>query len=183
MATNEHQQLSTLLQLYQKNLYTLQEQAAAFGALNVPLALINQIDAEQAKIDRLQEKLSATVDSDSSPSSLNAVQTITAVMAKHEPRVIPRELYASFADRFALISVSQRRILLWIEEITQKQVAVTQSAIEDYLSKKYSKSEVYYRLEQLYLLGFLDRKPGGYDSRGLPRYEYSLSFEYRQERA
>lgn len=182
MTSSEHQQLHTLLQLYQKNLYTLQQQAAAYGALGVPLILANQLDAEQVKIGQIQEKLAIITAPDSSPSSLNATQTITTTPVDHSPRIVPRELYASFADRFALISASQRRLLLWLEEMTQQQAAVTQGAIEEYLSKRYEKSEVYYRLEQLYLLGFLDRKPAGYDTRGLPRYEYTLSPPYQQER-
>jgi len=44
----------------------------------------------------------------------------------------------------------------------------------------WSKTETYYRPEQLWLLGFLEKEEIGKTLNDLPRYIYSLSSEYRK---
>jgi len=46
--------------------------------------------------------------------------------------------------------------------------------------KEFAPSELYYRLEQLLLLGFLEKEQSGF-IRGYPRFTYRLSSEYRKQ--
>jgi hypothetical protein len=53
----EQAHLEQLLDKHQRNLYKLREQAAIYGAGEVPLRLLNQIESEEREICRLQAQL------------------------------------------------------------------------------------------------------------------------------
>jgi hypothetical protein len=53
----EQTHLEQLLDKHQRNLYKLREQAAIYGAGEVPLRLLNQIESEEREIYRLQAQL------------------------------------------------------------------------------------------------------------------------------
>lgn len=60
-------------------------------------------------------------------------------------------------------------------------VSVPQERLEQ-LFANYATGEIYYRLEQLYLLGFLDKQRVHDDDQGRERYMYRLSAAYTQAR-
>ncbi|TFI55580.1 hypothetical protein BLD44_003325 [Mastigocladus laminosus UU774] len=80
--------------------------------------------------------------------------------------------------RDKLLSRSQKQILGFIEE---KTINNDHGIQQDTFEQKYnniSKTETYYRLEQLWLLGFLEKEEIGKSLSDLPRYMYRLSPEY-----
>ncbi len=58
-------------------------------------------------------------------------------------------------------------------------IETTTSMVEEAF-KEFAPSELYYRLEQLLLLGFLEKEQSGF-IRGYPRFTYRLSSEYRKQ--
>ncbi len=56
-AVTERTHLEQLLNIHWHNLYRLREQAAIYGAGEVPLRLLNQIESEEREIQRLQAQL------------------------------------------------------------------------------------------------------------------------------
>lgn len=182
MSDNTRQHLETLIQLHQSNLQRLEIQAAGHGTIDIPLHLGNQIDAEKQEILRLQSQLSALKGPGNSLIASPQSHGQQPIASFSSPPVIPEELQYSFADRFAYISASQRSLLMFIEQKLKQTPFVTQDALEEHLSRR-DKSEIYYRIEQLYLLGFLDRQLHEYTTSGVPRYRYSLSAAYQAERS
>ncbi|WP_315791589.1 hypothetical protein [Fischerella sp. JS2] len=84
------------------------------------------------------------------------------------------------ARRDKLLSRAQKQILGFIEE---KTINNNHGIQQDIFEQKYnhrSKTETYYRLEQLWLLGFIEKEEIGKALNDLPRYIYRLSPEYRK---
>ena len=54
---DEREALQKELEAHQRNLHQLKLQAANYGAPDVPLRLLNQIEDEQRTVDELREKL------------------------------------------------------------------------------------------------------------------------------
>ncbi len=93
---------------------------------------------------------------------------------------IPGELTKNFTSRRISISQSQARFLRFAEFEGHSGSPVSQDRFEDKFNQ-YSKSEIYYRLEHLRLLGFLEKDAIGTDSHGFARFTYRLSPAYRDE--
>jgi hypothetical protein len=93
---------------------------------------------------------------------------------------VPDELTRSFTARRAGLTGSQTRILVFIEQEGFRQRFVSQDTIETKFDK-YGKSEIFYRLEQLRFLGFLERQRVGRDESGYDRFTYRLSAGYQKE--
>lgn len=94
---------------------------------------------------------------------------------------IPNELRMSlFERRDKLLSNTQREILDFIERRTlSNNKGLTQEAFEQQWTNR-NPSETYYRLEQLCLLGFLEKEEVGQSPNGIPRFIYRLSANYEQ---
>lgn len=94
---------------------------------------------------------------------------------------IPEDLKISLSERRVnLASKMQGEILHFIQYTMEKdsQGRVEQKTIANQFNKP--DSEIYYRLEQLRLLGFLKKEAMGTFSNGYTRWGYSLSVEYRE---
>lgn len=94
---------------------------------------------------------------------------------------IPEDLKISLSERRVnLASKRQGEILHFIQYTREKdsQGRVDQKTIANNFHT--SDSEIYYRLEQLRLLGFLKKEAIGTFSNGSTRWGYSLSSEYRE---
>jgi hypothetical protein len=85
-------------------------------------------------------------------------------------------LPASFFVRKALISKTQKELLEYIE----RKNSVQRNAIQKEFSS-ISSSELFYRLEQLRLLGFIEQGPIGKASDTISTQMYRLSKSYRKE--
>lgn len=96
------------------------------------------------------------------------------------PLSLRKELGLSFLVRkHRLGSGRQEDILDFIEKETSLHQLVSQDMVEEAF-KEFAPSELYYRLEQLLLLGFLEKEQSGF-IRGYPRFTYRLSSEYRKQ--
>jgi hypothetical protein len=96
------------------------------------------------------------------------------------PLSLRKELGLSFLVRkHRLGSGRQKDILDYIEKETSLHQLVSQDMVEEAF-KEFAPSELYYRLEQLLLLGFLEKEQSGF-IRGYPRFTYRLSSEYRKQ--
>ncbi|WP_236556919.1 hypothetical protein [Calothrix sp. PCC 7507] len=85
-----------------------------------------------------------------------------------------------FERRDKLLSITQKEILNFIEEKTTNNIrGLQQDALEQKFSRR-NPSETFYRLEQLYLLGFLEKTEVTNTPEGIPRYIYRLSSDYQQ---
>jgi hypothetical protein len=84
----------------------------------------------------------------------------------------------NFAAKLREIGHTQQRILDFIVQGTKTISHVRQSEIESSFSGV--PTHVYYRLEQLRLLGFLDRVPNGHIN-NVPTFAWTLSERYRNE--
>ena len=106
---------------------------------------------------------------------------LTSVSINEETKgfdgAIPGELRLDFKDRKALIGNSQGRLLDYIAAHSKDRSYASQGDLETAFPK-YKKSELFYRLEQLRLLGFLDREKLGQEEP--PRFVYRLSSQYHK---
>lgn len=89
---------------------------------------------------------------------------------------------ATVGDRSVLVrdnlTESQQRLLSIVERLTARQIDVLQEDVEKQFEA--SQSELYYRLEQLRLMGFIERNLiAGYSQQ--PQYGYRLSDRYSQQ--
>jgi hypothetical protein len=94
----------------------------------------------------------------------------------------PEELTWEFTARRGSISGSQKKLLGFIEGFGPRHGFVRQGSIEAEFPQ-FSKGELYYRLEQLRLLCFLEKAKMGQDHNGFDYFSYSLSADYRAEMA
>lgn len=104
--------------------------------------------------------------------------------AGSEPDTIPDELRQSFADRETFLTTRQRMILDFLYQETARSETISQDHIEGSFAEIPVK-ELYFRLEQLRLLGFLQRQKAGFvvvETARRDRYAYRLSPSYEQDR-
>lgn len=84
-----------------------------------------------------------------------------------------------FERRDKLLSTTQKDILSFIEAKTaNNDRGLQQEAFEDKWRNR-SRSETYYRLEQLCLLGFIEKEEIANSPEGIPRFIYRLSSDYQ----
>lgn len=69
LSDEERVHVERLLKIYQRNLQTLETQAASFGDANVPVGIVNQISDTRDKIAELQAKLGPPEAAPASPAS------------------------------------------------------------------------------------------------------------------
>jgi hypothetical protein len=93
---------------------------------------------------------------------------------------VPTELLKPFVARVNNLTEPQRRILSYIDREGAGHNLVSQDMLETKFNQ-YNKGEIYYRLEQLYLLGLVEKQRVGQTERGIERYTYRLSSAYRQQ--
>lgn len=93
---------------------------------------------------------------------------------------LPQELSQSYLQRKAGLTPSQSNLLYFIERAFHDHDAVSQDEIEAQFQDM-TKSEVYYRVEHLRLLGFLEKRPAGADKHRFGRFSYQLSASYKKE--
>ncbi|GBE92673.1 hypothetical protein [Nostoc cycadae] len=96
-------------------------------------------------------------------------------------KAIPNEFRMSlFERRDKLLSTTQKDILSFIEaKTTNNNRGLQQEAFEQKWTNR-SRSETYYRLEQLCLLGFVEKEEVAKSPEGIPRFIYRLSSNYQQ---
>ena len=92
---------------------------------------------------------------------------------------LPPDHKLNFSARRAAIGNVQNQLLTHITE----RVLMGKYISQDTLEKSFAipKKELFYRLEHLRLLGFIERQQIGEADDGLPRYSYSLNEHYRKE--
>ncbi|NMG07630.1 hypothetical protein [Brasilonema sp. UFV-L1] len=95
--------------------------------------------------------------------------------------VIPKELKKTFYERENSLSPTQQQILNFIKRRNRNSNSSIQQEILEQEFKGRSGAEIFFRLEQLYLLGFLEKQENGTSSNGIPRFIYRLSSKYRKE--
>lgn len=97
------------------------------------------------------------------------------------PENIRNELSLPFLVRRDKQSEDQREILDFIERRTAAGGSVSQKELEDQFAKHVGRY-VYWRLEVLQYLGFLQKVDTGEKHGDKPRFSYKLSSEYKKER-
>lgn len=98
----------------------------------------------------------------------------------HKGTPIPEELKANFITRRVSLSEQQGRILVFVEKVCYPTYYASQDQIEAQFNQ-YSQGELFYRLEHLRLLGFIERQKIGNNSDDSDRYAYLLSAAYKKE--
>jgi hypothetical protein len=93
---------------------------------------------------------------------------------------IPEDYKLSFMERRVTLSGNQGAILSFIEVRSYPDRYVSQDSIESEFSK-YSKVELFYRLEHLRLLGFIEKQGVGEKEKEVPQFVYRLSPEYHRK--
>jgi len=93
---------------------------------------------------------------------------------------LPDDLKLNFTARRASLSEKQGRLLYLVEYEGHSGDYVSQDTLQEQFNE-YSLGELFYRLEQLRLLGFLERQTVGQNKDHTDRYSYSLSTTYRLE--
>jgi hypothetical protein len=158
MDANEIVYLRNLIDQHKQRLRALELKAAFFGA-NVPAEILLEKSDIENKITDLEQKLGTIPYQDVAPE-------------------IPPELTAGFALRYNRLSTSLKDILAFIQNEGSNTAHVTHDIIRARFSK-YSPSELFYRLEYLYLLSFLEKhlldRSNRYES-----LSYSLSAGYKR---
>jgi hypothetical protein len=97
-----------------------------------------------------------------------------------EAPVIPEELKQNFAARMDSLSDAQTELLAFIRREGAGRKFVSQDTVEARFIQK-GQAELYYRLEHLRLLGFLDRQRFGKNEQGYDRFAYRISDAYIKE--
>lgn len=90
------------------------------------------------------------------------------------PKYLQKELEFDFGRRRDRLSEDQKQIIKWIEEQSVSLSSVPQKTLEDEF--RHRLKSVYWRLEVLCYLGFLEKEKTDY--RNTPRYNYRLSGDY-----
>lgn len=98
------------------------------------------------------------------------------------PENIRQELSLPFVVRRDKQSEGQREILDFIERHTAVAESVSQTKLEEQFAR-HAGRHVYWRLEVLRYLGFLEKVDTGERHGNKPRFSYRLSTEYRNERS
>ncbi len=98
------------------------------------------------------------------------------------PGNIRNELSLPFLVRRDKQSEGQRELLDFIEQRTAVGGSVSQTKLEERFTK-HSGRYVYWRLEVLRYLGFLEKMDTGEKHSDKPRFSYKLSTEYKKERS
>ena len=93
----------------------------------------------------------------------------------------PKELTYNLHERYIRLSIGQKRILALIERQPFDNSVVSQAELENNF-KEYTGGEIYYRLEQLYLLGFIEKQQSYRTEQGVYKFIYSISSAYRKIR-
>jgi hypothetical protein len=104
--------------------------------------------------------------------------------ASQATALLPTEVTATFAERETNVSPRQREILDAIFYSTPGMDSIGQEEIEQQFPG-IARTELYYRIEQLRLLGFVQRERAGYTGEGasrIARYIYCLTAAYQEER-
>ncbi len=94
--------------------------------------------------------------------------------------VTPEELRQSFAARVDALTEPQRQLLSFVRREGLGRRFVSQDTVEARFNQ-WSKAELYYRLEHLRLLGFLERQRIGTNEQGFDRFTYRISAAYQEE--
>ena len=92
----------------------------------------------------------------------------------------PKEFSLSFSARREALTQSQGNILKYFSSKSYAGQYQSQEMLEKHFNQ-YKPSELYYRLEHLRLLSFLDSQKSGQDENGADRFSYCLSEKYRKE--
>lgn len=92
-------------------------------------------------------------------------------------QLIPKEFSLTFLERREALSKQQEAILKYIVNNIYFGQSVSQDTLEKVFNN-YSKSELFYRLEHLCLLNFLEKQRIGTNDSGADRYSYRISKEY-----
>jgi hypothetical protein len=92
----------------------------------------------------------------------------------------PKEFYLSFSARREALTQTQGRILKFFSNRSYAGQYVNQDVLEKQFDQ-IKPSELYYRLEHLRLLGFLDNQKTGQDENGADQFSFRLSENYRKE--
>jgi hypothetical protein len=158
MDANEIVYLRNLIDQHKQRLRALELKAAFFGA-NVPAEILLEKSDIETKIAGLEQKLGTTPYQDNAPE-------------------IPPELTAGFALRYNRLSTKLKDILAFIENESLNTGQITQRVIGARFSE-YPGAELFYRLEYLYLLGFLEKRLVDSKSK-TDNFDYSLSSAYRR---
>lgn len=99
-----------------------------------------------------------------------------AYVSSRLPDSLKKELHQSYSNKRDKIGPTQNELLLFITEECLQHQAVTQRRVSEQFR---GTSGLYYRLEQLWLLGFLEKSQIG-GRGGVPEYTYSLTENYRR---
>lgn len=131
------------------------------------LAEIEKIKAETEKTRAETEKIR----SESLSSSLikNGINSL-----------YPIEFSLSFSARREALTQTQGTILKFFSSRSYAGQYLSQDMLERYFNQ-IKPSELYYRLEHLRLLGFLDSQKSGQNENGADRFSYRLSEIFRKE--
>jgi hypothetical protein len=90
---------------------------------------------------------------------------------------VPAELELSYDERKSRLPDSQKAILEYIEEESLRRASVPQDDFESRFGSQVK--SIYWRLECLYLLGFVEKEVTNF-KQTTPRYNYRLSSCYRE---
>ena len=144
---------------------------AAGGKLNVPTTLDRLIYQLEKALRWPQRK-----DLSASQKRYDLVKYATDKTFARDP--IEEESKASFTAKRSRIGSTQGQVIDYVTT----QIGLRPHIPGDELEKKFAKlgTSFHYRLEQLRLLGFLDRTRIG-ESQGVPVYGWGLSEKYRSE--
>ena len=93
---------------------------------------------------------------------------------------VPDELKSNYVVRRASLSERQGQLLSFLQLKTSLKQYLDEEQIGIKFNR-YSKTELFYRLEQLRLLGFLERQIVGQNQDGTDRFAYRISVAYKKE--
>jgi hypothetical protein len=124
-----------------------------------------ETDKLKAEAEKIRGELTGKVTSD--------CETVNSVL-------LPKEYCVSFSARREALPQSQGMILKYFSRNSIVGQFISQDTLEDNFSQ-FKQSELFYRLETLRLLGFLDNQKSGQDTNGADRFSYRLSESYRKQ--